>query len=41
MRAKKDHIETDYIETETELDFLELTLQRIKKRKLRQTFLAA
>ncbi len=42
MRAKKDYIEADYVEIKTKaeleaeakLDFLELTLQRIKKRKL-------
>ncbi|WP_050579233.1 hypothetical protein [Helicobacter pylori] len=38
MEAKKDYIETDYIETETELDFLELTLQRIKKKEIKTDF---
>ncbi|WP_121036033.1 hypothetical protein [Helicobacter pylori] len=33
MEAKKD-----YIETETELDFLELTLQRIKKKEIKTDF---
>ncbi|WP_050579184.1 hypothetical protein [Helicobacter pylori] len=46
MRAKKDYIEADYVEIKTKaeleaeakLDFLELTLQRIKKKEIKLDF---